>query len=405
MRDVRRYAAAVYGTVRDLEGQVALVDTLALEAIRVFLPDVFRGIQHAIAGLTTTSDTYGGRGDPPDLKLQIDALIEAAGERAEVVRNLVRRLFPAGQRHVGGSHYGGDWKHRWLRERRVAHEDVLRFYLERVVGERLQIFADAEKAWAQMSDRNAFDTYLRSLAIERVEDVISSLEAYEDQFGIEHMIPASIVLLNLLPSLPERRRGMFDLGTRLVVGRVVYRLLRAVNDPQMLEAAVREILPQLSSLSSKLEVITDVGYREGAGHKLISEEAAKELEKAWRAEVRAATPETLAQETDLLRTLSLTKRESEPDESVLSIPDSPEVTLALLTSARTEVRSQSLGSRSVRREPRLAWDVMVDLYGDEATLRQRIAALKELSPDNAGDLLELAGKYLSGWRPKDFGDN
>jgi hypothetical protein len=170
-------------------------------------------------------------------------------------------------------------------------------------------------------------------------------------------------------------------------------------------AAVREILPQLSSLSSKLEVITDVGYREGAGHKLISEEAAKELEKAWRAEVRAATPETLAQETDLLRTLSLTKRESEPDESVLSIPDSPEVTLALLTSARTEVRSQSLGSRSVRREPRLAWDVMVDLYGDEATLRQRIAALKELSPDKAGDLLELAGKYLNGWRPKDFGDN
>lgn len=38
IRDVRRYAAAVHGTVRDLGGQVALTDVLALEAIRVFLP-------------------------------------------------------------------------------------------------------------------------------------------------------------------------------------------------------------------------------------------------------------------------------------------------------------------------------------------------------------------------------
>ena len=35
MRDVRRYAAAIHGTVRAIEGQVALTDVLALEAVRV----------------------------------------------------------------------------------------------------------------------------------------------------------------------------------------------------------------------------------------------------------------------------------------------------------------------------------------------------------------------------------
>lgn len=44
MRDVRRYSAAIHETVRDLGRQVALVDVLALEAIRVFLPDVFRSM-------------------------------------------------------------------------------------------------------------------------------------------------------------------------------------------------------------------------------------------------------------------------------------------------------------------------------------------------------------------------
>lgn len=404
MRDVRRYVAAVNGTVRDLGGQVALVDVLALEAVRVFLPDVFRSMHSAVDGLTSTSDGYGGQGDPPRLKAQIETLIKAASEREEIVRNLVQRLFPAAERHVGGSHYGGDWKNRWLRERRVAHEDLLRFYLERVMGERLQAFADAENAWARMTDREALETHLHSLPIERVQDVISSLEAYEDQFGPEHVVPATVVLLNLLPDLPERQRGMFDLGIRLTVGRVVYRLVRALKEPQAVEAAVREILPQVPSLSSKLELITDVGYREGAGHKLVSEVVAKTFEKEWRASVRAASLETLERETELLRTLILTKRDAEADEPALVTPDSPSVTRALLKAARSEVRNQSMGSRAVRRKPRLAWDALIDLFGDEATLRQRIEALKASQPDNIGDLLELADKYLSGWRPRDFDD-
>jgi predicted KAP-like P-loop ATPase len=41
VRDVRRYAAAIRITVRRLDGQISLVDVLALEAIRTFLPQVF----------------------------------------------------------------------------------------------------------------------------------------------------------------------------------------------------------------------------------------------------------------------------------------------------------------------------------------------------------------------------
>ncbi len=405
MRDVRRYAAAIHGTVRDLDGQVALVDVLALEAVRVFLPDVFRSMHLAVDGLTNASNGYGMQGDPPHLKAQIETLLKAAGQREEVVRNLIQRLFPAAERHVGGTHYGGDWKNRWLRERRVAHEDLLRFYLERVMGERLQSFADAENAWARMTDREALDSYLRSLPIGRVQDVISSLEAYEDQFGPEHVVPATVVLLNLLPDLPERQIGMMDFGTRLVVGRVVYRLIRAPKDPEAVGNAVREILPQVRSLSSKLELITDIGYREGAGHKLVPEDVAKGFEREWRDSVRAASAEALGKETELLRTLLLTKQDAGADEPAFAIPDSPTVTRALLRAARGEVRSQPMGSRAVRHKPRLAWDALIELFGDENTLRQRIDALKASQLSDMGDLLELSDKYLSGWRPKDFSDD
>jgi hypothetical protein len=238
--------------------------------------------------------------------------------------------------------------------------------------------------------------------IGRVQDVISSLEVYEDQWRPEHVVPATVVLLNLLPALPERQGGMFELNTRWVVGRVVYRLVRALKDPQATEIAVREILSQVPSLSSKLELITDVGYREGAGHKLVPKAVATALEQEWRTEVRATCEETLAREPELLRTLIRTKRDAGPDEPALVIPDSPSITHALLKSARSEVTAQSFGSRAVHRTPRLSWSALVELFGDEAILCRRIEALKTVGPDDIGDLLELAGKYLAGWRSSDF---
>ncbi len=406
MRDVRRYAVAVQGTVRDLNGQVALVDVLALEAIRIFLPDVFRQMHESIDGLTTTSGfSYGTCEDPPHLKEQIDRLIAAADSHAEVVRALIRRLFPAAERHVGGSTYEHDWKNQWLRERRVAHEEILRFYLERVVGEGLQAFTDAERAWARMANRNQFHNYLRSLDPERLEDVIGSLEIFEDQFRSEHVEAGTIVLLNLLPKLPKRPRGMFDLGPEMVVRRVVYRLVRSLKDPDKIEAAVRNILPHLNTLSSKEQLISMVGYREGVGHKLVAEEAAKRFEAEWRSEVRSASVDSLVKESQLLRILVLAKREADASEPPLNIPDSPSMTLALLRSARREVRSQSLGSRSVRRFPRLAWDSLIELYGDEETLRDRIEKLKATHPEGENELFELVDKYLRGWRPSEFDDD
>ena len=224
----------------------------------------------------------------------------------DVVRSMITRVFPAAQRHLpGGIQYASGWESTWLRNRRVAHAEVLRLYLERIAGEGLQAFREAEQAWQVMADKDALDDYLRWIDPERLEDVIGSLEAYEDLFSSEHVVPAVTVLLNLLPELPDRQRGMFDLDARLVVGRVVYRLLRVVGDQDALADAVRAILPQVTTLSSKYALVSDVGYQEGSGHKLVTEDAAAAFEAAWRSEVRSASPEQLASERDLREGSSL----------------------------------------------------------------------------------------------------
>jgi hypothetical protein len=94
-------------------------------------------------------------------------------------------------------------------------------------------------------------------------------------------------------------------------------------------------------------LISLVGHREDEGHNLVSATAAATYEWAWRREVAAATPESLVHEGELLRVLAVAQREGEAEGVPIVVPDNPEITLTLLCSARSEIRSQSIDSRSV----------------------------------------------------------
>jgi len=399
MRDVRRYAAAIRGTVMGLNGQIALADVLGLEAIRTFLPDVHAQFHNAVGALTTTSPMYGGRSDAENLKPSIDSLIAVGGRSGEVVRAMITRLFPAARRHIENYHFGPESKSGWRRGRRVAHEDILRLYLERVAGQGLQAFTDAERAFDHMADQAAFESYLLSLDAQRLRDVIASLETFEESFSAEHVVPGTTVLLNLLPDLPRGTRGMFDLGPGLVVSRVVLRLLRSLADPSKVEAAVAAVLPQLKTLTTRQQLIEMVGYQEGVGQKLVSEAAAAEFAKSWRSDVRSALPLDLVLEPELLSVLSSAKRTAAADEPPLTIPEGPAITLAVLLSARTETVGQAVGSRAVRRFPRLHWSTLVELFDGEDKLRERVDRLREAKLQVEDDLMNLVNRYLEGWRP------
>src|SRR5689334_7722709 len=116
-----------------------------------------------------------------------------------------------------------------------------------------------------------------------------------------------------MPEVPQTTQSLWIPRPGFVVGRVAYRLLRTLGTAEAIEAAVNEILPEVNSLSSKLALITFVGYRENAGHKLIAESSASDFERKWRAEVRAASATDLAREIDLLSVLAVTKNDASSD--------------------------------------------------------------------------------------------
>ena len=421
MRDVRRYAAAVRGTVIGLGGQVALADVLGLEAVRLFLPDVFKRLPGAIDALTLASVAQEnernhdellrkyaagstGREDPTEndarLVARIDKLIKENGKEVEAAHAMVNCLFPPGRKYL--DNYNEDLhlpmgeQHS---ERRVFHEHILRLYLERVVNDDMLAFNDAERAFERMVDCVKLETLIRSLDPARWLDVILHLENFGNQFRPEHVEPGIVGLLNLLPETPKRSRIYpFD-DYRTVVMSITHRLLSVLKDAPDIKAAVRRILPRVTSLSSRVELVLRVGHREKFGGKLVSEEAAVELEKMLRDEIRAASADDLAGERDLGRILVLAKRGADPSGDPLDIPDSPKLTFAILRALAIKVTDAS----DYRTRPDRAF--LIDLYGDEATLKARIESLnaqfEALKPwieslpmplDDAERLLELANE-------------
>jgi hypothetical protein len=160
----------------------------------------------------------------------------------------------------------------------------------------------------------------------------------------------------------------------------------------------------VNSLSGKFLLVTLLGYREGAGHQLIPRDAAEALEARWRQEVLSADPESLAGEWDLLRVLYWASQDDGSAILAETLLD-PAVTVALLKSARSEASSQPIDSRAVRVAQRLAWDTLVSIEGDEATLLERIEDARVMLSREDPSLLELVDRYVSGWRPREFGDD
>ncbi len=337
MRDIRRYAGAARTTVRALKGEVELTDVLALEAVRVFLPTAYRALNSAREGLTSPRVGFAGSTHQDGrLKEQVDAFVDSDSDHATVLRAVVERLFPAAIRHLQNNSYGSEWLPRWLRARRVAHPDVLALYLERVATPSLRAFNNAEAAFAVLQDRQGLEVELARHDLAQLEDVVASLEAFEDEFPEEAVVPASVVLLNLAPRLPERQRGMFDLGdSQLTIARVVLRLLRRLPSQAAVRDAVDRILPQVTSLSGRLTVVRLVTPTES--EPLVHESDGIALRAAIVEAIRAASPKDLAVERDLLGLL-LAPRHFAMGDPIKVSPEDSALAKALLLAARCSVR-------------------------------------------------------------------
>lgn len=398
MRDVVRYAVSIRANVASLGQEIDLVDLLSLEAVRVFRPELSLRLSRLRSELTRTS----GFGSNKDQSAQsaIDLLMADFPDDSDLLKNLIRRLFPAAQQYIENNHFGSDWERQWRTKHRVAHIDFLNLYFDQTASDELAAFRSSESAFSLMEDGPALASYLRDLDADALEDVLQGLEAYEDRYTTGAIVPTSVVLLNLLPDMPiKTQRSFFDLMRRdVVVTRVNLRLLRRVEQQTDRQKLATQILGSVETYSSQLLFLHMIGHRESVGHKLVGKAYDTRAKKALARRVLKSPPPEPLREWDAWRVFDLVKDAT--GDSGIAEDGRPELTLALLRSLKSTSQARSDGSRHVHQEERLAWDLFLDVVGDAQLAASRIAEAKHrLGPD---PIFDLADRYISGWRPDDF---
>lgn len=398
MRDVTRYAISARSTVKSLGNEVDLVDLLAVEALRVFRPELVQQLSKLRTELTSTRDIMGRKDERA--QESISALFTGFPDDGDVLRALINRVFPVALQYIENNHYGSDWASTWRTAHRMAHIDFLNLYFDRVAPDELVAFRGSEQAFQLLHDGPRLRDYLSGLDRETLETVIEGLTSYESRFTSDMVVPTSITLLNLIDSIPEKKhRGFFEIGRRnITVGRVIVRLLRRIEDEAEREALVSEILESVETYSSQLDLIHSVGYRENAGLKLVGEAFAAQLQAEFVERLRRTPPSAPSREWDAWRVYDALQAET--GEVPLEPSDDPVLLLAVLCSLQSTARSQSSNSRQVVFEDRLAWELLIQVFGSESALGEAVESIRATLGDD--ETLQLADKYLSGWRPDAF---
>lgn len=394
IRDVKRYALSANITINMLKSDVDIVDVLALEAIRIFQPSLYFKIKQSVNVLAERSGSV--LDDDDKNQRMVDNLI--AGDDEEYIKCVIRRIFPVARKYVDSTRYDYSYVNEWRRRGRVAHEDNLNTYLEYLPTEGLRIVKMANTAYDIMDDLTKFSKFVEDISPSDLEGFIQSLEAYEGEYKKEQVIPASVVLMNNIYRIPEREnRGMFDLSRPdIIVGRVVLRLLRSMEDNDERELAAKKILSQLKSYSTRLDFIELIGHREGVGHKLVKKELADQLYSDFIEKVSSQRPTKFVNEWQLLRVYYVVVDKKGDKYVPFKFSKVTEIR-TLLQDAYAETRSQSMNSRKVKITPALHWEMLVRVIGSEEAMKNITAKLKKV--DGQTDLIILIEKYLDGWRP------
>lgn len=396
LRDIKRFLATLPTSLDSLAGEVALADVLGLEAVRVLEPDVHAALWRASAALTALEGDAETTQATHDV---LNALMDRSGEsRHNALQKLLGLLFPAIARHYGGPTHTYAELAGWRRQRRVASPDVLVIYLTRTVGPAVAPTQLVELAFSALDNESEFSTVVAQLSEDVLEDLFVRLEAYSEDFprsGIEGTVA---VLLELYPRLRQEDRAPFDPPADLKLDRVLLRLLRQLPDGDRTDA-VRRVWQRPLPLYSKMRLARLVGYRPNAGHRLIPQPDAEELELDLTTAIRRSATSLLKEHRPLDLLWEAVRQDPNARGSIDAALQDDALVRELLIDALVSVTT--LSSAPLQRRYELDWKALTMVFGDEGRLVTRLKQMDRVEPegDRERDAWDLANEYVAGYRP------
>lgn len=405
MRDVRRLAMTVRSTAAALTDSIEVSDIVALETMRLFLPDAFWYlVTYRLPEGNSKINTDEIR-SKDEKEINISEALSNVPQDEAIIDAFLRITLPTSPYYEPGMFSAGIGRpDEYLRKRRVAYSEVMKVYLEQVLPDQLIAFANVERIYQLTDDSAALAHEFNAIVDDELEDVISDLGRFAGEYSKAGLINVIVEILGAMTRLPRHDdRSVFMPEARYNVTYTINEILEQYRrNGGTVEAAVNAIIPQLRSLSAPLELILLVGHLPDVGRRLVSSSHAQQLQEQYEQDVAATPIERLVHEDNPLRVLIAPVYWGSHIAQRIEATAPVSVHYAVFRSAVGENRRQSSESTHVHRTPVLAWGGLCDVYSDESTIVQVYNRMCDDPEPDSAELLELIKKYLDGWRPEEI---
>lgn len=314
-RDVVRLTNAISATYPAVVGEVNPVDFIALECLRVFLPQVYDTIR-------TTAHQFTGHKGPDQHEKEMAVQFHQTWlgtvpvEFQPHIKDLMERLFPRLESVWGNMHYTGDSMLAWRRELRIcAGEDIFQAYFRLSLPPGAVSRADVNALLSAATEPATFAAILRSAKVQKLPSGVSKARALLErimdfvpgEMQSEHARPVITAMFEVGDELlltTDEGGGFFGSGNETRMARIGYHLLKKVPADQRFEL-LRQATSQAQALRCSQRLIGTLSEEadkaaKGEGDALLTKDAAQALRTAW---VQRA--EQLAQSSDFIDRPSL----------------------------------------------------------------------------------------------------
>jgi len=417
MRNVKRLTNALKVTYPPVKGEVNPADFIAIETLRVFVPEVYYLIRanpdmfaESLSAITGSEDQAQG------MKSFHDKWVNQISENnREAIKNLVTRLFPKLGTVFGSISWGAGEASEWRRQLRICSPNIFPIYFRFAVpGGEISRF-EMQTILALAEDSKAFGNKLLELSRQhrpdgstRVSAFLERLEDYTEKDILQEHIS------NILQAL-------FDVGDELLlpkdegrgnvfrIRRIVFQLLKRYKNQKERFRVLKEAFSKGRAISMIVSEAAALGQQHGKytdkkkepeEECLVNVKQLEELEKIALHKIKDASSSSDLVKTPKLAHILYRWRDWEGEEPVKEwtkkIIASNEGLADFLVAFLSESQSYSSGDRVARTYWRLD-PKSIEPFINPSEIIERCRKLLELQPDWLKDKRKIAVETFVKW--------
>lgn len=224
IRDVNRYLNSLSFGFRLVKDEVNPIDFIAITAVQVFIPNLYKSIKDNKDLFAGIKDSYReSENARKEEESRIELILNQVDElQHDILTDFLQRLFPR-MENVGYSH---SFLSSWRKKGRICSPDIFDTYFKLFIPKDGMSLREIERILSTGNDIEAFSSEL--LKLNQDNKIIRFLERMEDYTREDipegNIVPIINTLMDVGDIFPEGSRGFFATDTPMRILRLFYQL-------------------------------------------------------------------------------------------------------------------------------------------------------------------------------------